>query len=142
MFCHYSSLLLKCSCTSRPKSLTCILKGFSWLVMSFNVQDGFLFESLPFKHHGVEESDFQSLILRLYGRVELISLFNNKNGPPLFYHCLKGRKYRSSIYLFHYDIFGLVSLCCINFVSICAMKIFRTRLPFLLLDLERVFVQD
>ena len=126
----------------------CILKGFSWLVMRFNVQDGFLFESLTLKHHCVEEGDFQSLILRLYGRVEFISLFNNKNGPPLFYHCPKERKYRSSIYLFHYDIFGLVSLCCINFVSICAMKILANETAVFfargvhVLDLERVFVQD
>ena len=33
------------------------LKDFSWFVVSFDVQDGFVFESFSFEHHCVEESN-------------------------------------------------------------------------------------
>ena len=33
----------------------CILKGFSQFVMSFDVQNGFIFESFSFEQHFVEE---------------------------------------------------------------------------------------
>ena len=36
----------------------CILKGFSCLVVSSDVQDGLVLESVHFEHFCVEESDF------------------------------------------------------------------------------------
>ena len=41
----------------------CKLKGFCRLVVSSDVQDGFVLESFPFKHFRVEERDFLSDIL-------------------------------------------------------------------------------
>ena len=35
----------------------CLLKGFSRLVVSSDVQDGFVLESFPFKDFRVEERD-------------------------------------------------------------------------------------
>ena len=53
------------------------LKDFSRFVVSFDVQDGFVFKSFFFEHHCVEESN---LVLWYFGhefdgRVEFVSLF-------------------------------------------------------------------
>ena len=58
----------------------CILKCFSRLVVSSDVQDGFVLESFPFKHFRVEERDFG---LCYFGRkfdfgLEFVGLFNKK----------------------------------------------------------------
>ena len=48
------------------------------MIISFNVQNGFVFESFSFEHHFVEESN---LVLRYFGHefddwMEFVSLFN------------------------------------------------------------------
>ena len=56
---------------------------------------------------------------------------------------LSQRENMSSIHLFH--IVGLVSFFCINFVSICAMKILAKETAVFVhfpIEVERVFVQD
>jgi len=55
-----------------------ILKGFGPLVVSFDVKDGFFYESLSFEHHCIQE-DY--LVLGYFSRefycwVECVSLFN------------------------------------------------------------------
>ena len=55
----------------------CILKGFNRFVLSFDVQNGFVYDSFSFDHY-IEESN---LVLWYFGRefdarVEFVSLFN------------------------------------------------------------------
>ena len=58
----------------------CILKGFSRLILGFDVQDGFLCESLSFENCCIKESYF---VLWYFGRerycrMEIVSFFNKK----------------------------------------------------------------
>ena len=48
----------------------CILKGFSRFVWSYDVQNGFVYESFSFDHY-IEESN---LVLEFDARVEFVSL--------------------------------------------------------------------
>ena len=97
----------------------CILKGFSRLVVTSDVQDGFVLESFPFKYYHVEERDFVFGIsaINLIVRRNFLACFIKRS--TLFLSLSHTAKI-SSIYLFH--ILGLVSFCCINDVSMCAMK--------------------
>ena len=57
-----------------------ILRGFSRLIVGFDVQDGFLCESLSFENCCIKESYFVLLYFgrKLYSRMEIVSFFNKK----------------------------------------------------------------
>ena len=87
----------------------CILKCFSRLVVSSDVQDGFVLESFPFKHFRVEERDFG---LCYFARkfdcgVEFVGLFN-KRVHRIFIAVPEGEDINIS---FPYSWLGIVLLC-------------------------------
>ena len=84
----------------------CILKCFSRLVVSSDVQDGFVLESFPFKHFRVEERDFGSVIsaVNLIVGWNLLACLIKRS--TVFYRCPRGRRYHQyifSIFLAWYD---------------------------------------
>ena len=62
------------------RSKVCILKSSSWLVVGFDVQDGFLCESLSFENYCIKESNFVHLYFgrELYCGMEFVIFFNKK----------------------------------------------------------------